>query len=43
MSTFQENIARIKCKNECRGFYRVIEAADWLSTIWLSSETQKNG
>jgi len=22
-------VARIKCENECRGLYRIIEAADW--------------
>jgi len=26
-------VARIKCENECRSFYRVIEAADWLSAM----------
>jgi len=30
---FSRIIARIKCENECHGFYRVIEAADWLSAI----------
>jgi len=27
---------------ECRGFYMVIEAADWLSAMWRSTETQRN-
>jgi len=30
-------------ENECRGLYRVIKAADWLSAIWLTvNETQRN-
>jgi len=32
----------MKCENECRDLYMVIEAADWLSGIWLPvNETQK--
>jgi len=34
-------VARIKCENEC-GFYWVIEAADWLSAVWRSTESQRN-
>jgi len=27
----------------CRGLYKVIEAADWLGAIWLTvNETQRN-
>jgi len=29
-------------EDECRGFYKVIEAADWLSAMWRSTETQRN-
>jgi len=27
----------MKCENEYRGFYRVIEVADWLSAKWQST------
>jgi len=33
---FSRIVARVKCENECRGFYRAIEAADWLSAILLT-------
>jgi len=29
-------VARIKCENECRGLYRVIEAANWLSARFFA-------
>jgi len=28
----------MKCKNECRGFYEIIKASDWLSA--MSHRTQ---
>jgi len=41
VSHFSKIVARIKCVNECRGFYRVIEAADWLSVMWRTSTKWK--
>jgi len=31
LALFKNRHYRIQCENECRGLYRVIEAADWLS------------